>query len=290
MFSKVLSIFNSINSSLQFTLEVPETSEPINFLDLSIYINDQSIRHTWYSKNSHSEITLKPDSYLPKHVKANFVVNSVRQVAEKCPNIALGKLDRRLYKNGFKNVNFEKILKGKNKNKPNKCDDPVFLQTIFINDRFTKNVNKIIGHYNFPVKVISKPNKKLSQCFIAKKRTKHVNCKICDHLPDKYRCDDRYVVYKLTCNICKKSYIGETSRPFHLRLDEHKRSITNSDNKSALADHARIDHCDEPMTFDHFQFDLIAKFRNPVETRIGEARLINFHRPELNRRHEMAQW
>ena len=40
-------------------------------------------RHTWDSKTSHSEITLKADSWLPKHVKAKLFSNSVRQVDNK---------------------------------------------------------------------------------------------------------------------------------------------------------------------------------------------------------------
>ena len=295
LFDKILETFNSINSSIQFTLEVPKTSEPINFLDISIFIVENSIRHTWYSKNSHSEITLKPDTWLPKHVKFNFVKNSVRQVADRCSDtemksLALNKLNNRLSKNGFTSVNFEKILNSKRKPRPAKSDNVIFLKTLFINDRFTKKVNNILKKYNFPVKVVSKPNSKLSHCFNNRKIDKHDHCSLCDSLPNKYCCDVRYVVYKATCNLCNKFYIGETCRPLYLRLNEHRRCIKNRDRNSALADHILNEHSGVNLTFDDFRLHIISKFSNPVETRIGEARSITTLKPEINRKEEMAQW
>ncbi len=94
----------------------------------------------------HSDITLKSDSWLPRHVKVNFVSNSVRQVAEKCSDSgltheALDKLDSRFRKNGFKNVNYDKILESENKR--NDCDaSPIFLKIPFVNDRLNKKNQK----------------------------------------------------------------------------------------------------------------------------------------------------
>ncbi|MEL7307749.1 MAG: hypothetical protein AAGK05_07655 [Pseudomonadota bacterium] len=45
------------------------------------------------------------------------------------------------------------------------------------------------------------------------------------------------------------------------------------------------------MAFDDFRFEIVSKFSTPVETRIGEAKLISNLRPQLNRREEaVAQW
>ena len=67
VFDKILTVFNSINTALQFTIEVPQPSSRINFLDISVWISDHTIKHIWYSKESHSEITLNSDSWLPRH-------------------------------------------------------------------------------------------------------------------------------------------------------------------------------------------------------------------------------
>ena len=69
--------------------------------------------------------------------------NTVRQVAEKCSTEklkqkAFQKLDRRLQNNGFKNVNFQKILDNKPKRKVS--DKLICLQTPFISDKLNKKI------------------------------------------------------------------------------------------------------------------------------------------------------
>jgi len=44
-------------------------------------------------------------------------------------------------------------------------------------------------------------------------------------------------IYRLTCNTCKMSYIGETSRNLNQRYREHIRYIRNNDPQSAHVQH-----------------------------------------------------
>ena len=44
-------------------------------------------------------------------------------------------------------------------------------------------------------------------------------------------------IYRLTCNTCKMSYIGQTSRKLNQRYPEHIRYIRNNDPQSAYAEH-----------------------------------------------------
>ena len=44
--SQILQAFNSINSDMKFTLEVPEIGKPLNFLDMSIYVDRTGISYT----------------------------------------------------------------------------------------------------------------------------------------------------------------------------------------------------------------------------------------------------
>ena len=223
-------------------------------------------------------------------MKTNFIANSVQQVAKKCSDpeeksVALNKLVNRLRSNG----NFQKILKPKYNSREEK--EQVFFKTSFINDKFNRKINKILQQYNFPVKVVSEPNKKLNQVLgPIHKKTKHDHCLPCSYLPDKYNCNDRYLVYMFTCNKCKMNYIGETCRPFFQRFDEHKRSLKARDNKSALAEHLIKDHPDIDSDLQNFQICVLAKLRTPVETRIKEAQFIDRLRPKLNRKLEMARW
>ena len=211
------------------------------------------------------------------------------QIHKAMKSLALKKLKNRLQSNGFKSINVHKILN--NSKKVAAKEDGVFLQTGFINDRFNKKVNKILKQYSFPIKAIFKPNRKLSHCFRPKNiKQKHENCNICIRLPEKYNCDDRFIVYKFTCNLCQKFYIGETCRPLRFRYEEHKRSLEKNDKKSALSEHAVTDHPGASLVLLDFDLCILAKFRNPVETRIHEARQINNLRPPLNRKLEIAHW
>ena len=113
--------------------------------------------------------------------------------------------------------------------------------------------------YEFPVKAVSEPNKKLSELFCQKKkRLKHVSCDACTRLPDNYNCNDRFLVYEFTCNFCHRSYIGETCRPFVQRLKEHSRSLSARDKKSALTEHLSADHPQATYDLDNFQLEVLA--------------------------------
>ena len=117
-----------------------------------------------------------------------------------------------------------------------------------------------------------------------KKIEKHLNCDICSHLPDRFSCSDRFLVYKFTCKYCNDFYIGETSRPFKCRYKEHNRSLNFNDEKSALSCHAKVMHSSLIFTIKSFDLDILSRWRTPVETRLAEARAIDHLRPQLNRK------
>jgi hypothetical protein len=48
---------------------------------------------------------------------------------------------------------------------------------------------------------------------------------------------NRSGIYKLTCNICKLAYVGQTSRSLKLRFQEHIRYIRHNNPQSAYAQH-----------------------------------------------------
>jgi phosphoribulokinase len=48
---------------------------------------------------------------------------------------------------------------------------------------------------------------------------------------------ERSGVYKITCNICRKAYVGQTGRNLKARYQEHTRYIKNDDPRSAYALH-----------------------------------------------------
>ena len=161
----------------------------------------------------------------------------------------------------------------------------------FISDKCDQKIKTAISKYDLPVVLISKPAKFLFQCFTENNLTaRHVNCDICDQLPDKFRCEDRFIVYEYSCKVCLKRYIGQTCRPFYVRYQEHKSSINSKNDKSALSDHFLTDHLDRNMSINDFNVSFLRKLENPLHTKLSEAILIDVLRPELNRKDEMACW
>ena len=86
------------------------------------------------------------------------------------------------------------------------------------------------------------------------------------------------------CRVCSGKYIGKTARPFRDRFNEHRNSIKNNDDKSALSVHVRM--CKNISSIDDFKIDFISCVRDALEASLVESRFIDFYQPCLNRRHE----
>ena len=194
------------------------------------------------------------------------------------------KLRNRLEQNGFRKIPLLENLKSKPKKE---IKNATLLELEFISDSCNRKINKLLKNYDFNIKGISNPAKFLKHCFGGGPKTfKHDNCEVCFSLPDHFICDDKFLVYKFTCRICKNVYIGETCRPFKTRYNEHRRSLNSKNKISALSEHAIKMHQDKNMTISYFQVNIVKKCKSRFETRLAEATAIDRFRPELNRKHE----
>ena len=202
----------------------------------------------------------------------------------------MSKLEHKFDINGYKNVNLDKILAKSEKEKVEvENSRKIFFQIDFINDSHLTKIKQILKKHNLPVQVAPRPGKNLKNCFRpAKIVTKHPNCEPCNHMPSKFNCDDKFLVYKFTCNLCNDAYIGQSSRPFKTRFQEHKRSITKKDVKSALSEHFLFHHPEHQCSINNFDLEILHKGQSPLEARLLEAKLIDSHQPRLNRKHESA--
>ena len=97
-------------------------------------------------------------------------------------------------------------------------------------------------------------------------------------------------VYRITCNICKLQYIGESCRSLHSRLIEHLRYATNPETPSnrdeAMAVHQRQYHTG--MTPD-LSFELLVTESNTILRKIYEAYYIMNCKPDINDKEECKQ-
>ena len=65
-------VFNSVSADIKFTTEVPKDNF-LNFLDVSIGINQNQLEYKWYAKDTHSGISLHKESWVPHHMKTNYM-------------------------------------------------------------------------------------------------------------------------------------------------------------------------------------------------------------------------
>jgi len=295
-FKKIIETFNSINPSIQFTIDIPDRGDSLKFLDIEIYIDKNGLHYEWYRKELCSNNTLRKDSWLPEHVKVNFIKNMTKQAVSRCSDStleknALSKLNKIFHINGHQSqVTKHEFKLNYNNNVSDPSGKSCFLLG-FVSDSCDRKIKQLIKKYDVPVSLISRPNKYLSQCFNdSVPHNKHDNCDICNLLLDKFTCEDKYVVYEFKCKLCENSYIGQTCRPFQQRYKEHRHSVEVKNKNSALSEHILISHPFANPSMNNFTCSILKKLRNPVETKITESVLNDRLKPTLNRREEMARW
>ena len=244
----VLNVFNSFHPRLQFTLEVGELNT-LNFLDVSLIIRDNHIIFDLYRKPSFSGRYLNFWSQHPVCQKRGTVIGLVDRVFHLSDPV-------------FHEKNFEFIINIL-------LDNSYPIDFIFrtIRERIKKLFHDSLclerprdlqnTSVFFTVPFVSSISEKF------KGITEDLNMRISyqslnklsrfikvhkDPLPDSSR---RNVVYKINCESCDASYVGQTGRQLHTRISEHKNQIRhNTTNHSVITEHR--------LNFDHnFAWDKV---------------------------------
>ena len=181
-------MFSRVNDNIQFTIEIPEVNT-LNFLDISITPTDTGVRYTWHEKTVHSGNSLRHDSYVPSHIKHNFVTNTVKYVRNRCSNEldfkkAKIRVEEKLKNNGFK----YQRSRGKNKKQKMKRTYNAYLQIKFINDKLDRQIKSLMNKYQISTNFVSTPNTTLYNALKDKQpkvSKRHDNCNFCRKSPEK---------------------------------------------------------------------------------------------------------
>ena len=86
------------------------------------------------------------------------------------------------------------------------------------------------------------------------------------------------VVYRVNCNTCNQTYIGETGRTLKVRLKEHHRAVNVSDANNGIAVHAN-EH-DHPV--DWSSAKILHKETNFIKRKVVEALHISETKHTMN--------
>ena len=82
LFDKILNAFNQVNDNIKFTIEIP--TKALNFLDLTIWIEDHVVKHKYYTKEVRSVNCLNKGSWVPGQVKKNFINSYINTATQRC--------------------------------------------------------------------------------------------------------------------------------------------------------------------------------------------------------------
>ena len=275
---------NNSHPNIKFTVE--EASETLPFLDVEIRLNENSYDSWVWRKKTHTGVLLNFSALAPLKWKSGLVLCLLNRCWDICSNrnyfqIEVNKLKTMFMNNGYSakffDTAFERFWKSKNTEKTNNSEEnDIHVKIPFIGPasvKFGKSLSRIF--------------KETFGCTLVPVFTSH---KVKSHFNLKCRtplalCSN--VVYKFQC-LCdtNTSYIGVTSRPFCIRVDEHLNLTKRSSSEVDSAINKHLDTCQKcfegTRTKQFEQFEILRHCSSSYTAKIQEALMIKRHNPKLN--------
>jgi len=226
----ILQCFNSYHNRINFTLE--EGNNGINFLDITIIKNGNSLIFDWYRKSTWSGRYLNYLSHHPITHKRGVIYGLIDK-------IFLLSHPKFHYKN--LNIVIETLLKN---------SYPIMFIFTTINERIKYNIHKLnktnsnnndnhsAKYFTIPfINSIYNPINTIAKQFKLKLAFS-INNNLNNFIKvGKDKLDltaHSEVVYLIPCKDCQATYVGQTKRQLHTRIKEHKTDI-NKNNASPSA-------------------------------------------------------
>ena len=270
----------------------------IPFLNTEVKITaDGNVKTRLYRKPQRRKITLHAKSHHPSSMKTNTIKNNfadARKISsgEEETEHSLAILHNVYRSNGYRytDLNEESFPLGNSTS----LKKPGILCLDYVSEEVSNRIRNFIRKCKLNIRVIFLPGRKLRNVFCSSRPYDHqkcVNskCSICPRITTKGKnCLVKNIVYKIICNICKQTYIGESSRTAHQRLGEHlryaKNPLTRSNSEMALAVHYIKEHngCEPDLSF-----DILTIQPNTHRRKIYEAMFIYQQEPQINLRDEL---
>ncbi|XP_077273242.1 uncharacterized protein LOC143903487 [Temnothorax americanus] len=227
----ILDKFNNYHDRLKFTIEY-ENDRTLSFLDLKLHIINDTIHIDWYHKDTFSGRYLSYYSNHPECHKIGTIYSLVdRSILLSHPifqakNIKL--CINILMNNGYPidlifmriNIRLRTLFDGKlkqNKN-ANRVDT-----NVDVDNDSEENRRKIIV-----IPFINNISEKTAHLFDKKEHIigyrvlNKLDKFIKTHKDTNALCSNNNVIYKIKCNDCDASYVGQTKRQLKTRINEHK--------------------------------------------------------------------
>lgn len=239
----LLQTFNSFHNRLQFTIEIAENG-CLNFLDVCIIINNNYIEFDWYRKPTFSGRFLNFFSHHPLTHKRVVVIGLTDRIFklshpryhEKNFKLIFSTLHDNGYPSEFIFATVTKRRKSLIHNSfsapsPTAPSPSSSTSSFFV-------IPHIEGVSNVFRNVVMSLNKSLA--FVVSNKLNRFIKAGKDPLPF---LNHSGLIYKICCNQCSASYVGQTSRQLSTRIKEHKSNINRSlESLSVVSRHSLNGH------------------------------------------------
>ena len=226
-----LESLNNISESIKLTME-KEVNNKLAFLDVCVEKNNRTLVTSVYRKHTHTGQYLNFNSNHPKHVKIGVAKSLVSRAYKICStpealNHEIVHIRDELRTNGYPQSIINNIVRTHKPGNITKTvedkNPPLTTITIPYVPNISEKIRRITRQYN--IRTAFKTNNTL-RSHLTKTKPQ------CDP-KEKKNC-----IYCLDCQ-CGRQYIGETKRPFNVRLKEHISNVRKGNTKeSRIADHA----------------------------------------------------
>ena len=223
---------NRQNSDIQFTRELEDNSK-IPFLDCLVSRDDTRLRTTVYRKPTHTDRLLDQSSNNPTSHRATTVRTLTRRTQIICDSADSLHDENEHLRQLFHKNNYSDELIDFNEYKQNKENDE-YANTETKNELTTVSLPYIRGTSETIARILKPFNIR-----IAHKPTRTLR-HLLTNVKDKDDPKDRQgTVYRIRCNDCNGTYIGETGRTLTTRLGEHQTATDKEDLTNNIAQHHR---------------------------------------------------
>src|SRR5436190_6639905 len=245
MFKDILHTFNSFHPRLQFTME-ESVGNQLDFLDVSIIINENIIEFDWFHKPTYSGRYLNFESWHPICHKRGTILGLIdRAFLLTNPKYHQKNIEfviNTLLNNDYPLTYIFKVINDRLKKLMTKKQT---LQPLTYNDAPTNRDDILYSNIPYFLNISDKFKHIMKNTNITMSYTgmNKLNPFI-KVQKDKLTTDQHSnVVYKISCADCGASYVGQTRRLLLTKIKEHRSHISrNTLQKSVITNHRLTGH------------------------------------------------
>ncbi|EYB97663.1 hypothetical protein Y032_0139g2150 [Ancylostoma ceylanicum] len=284
-------ILNEQSQYIRLTRETPQEGW-LPYLNTQLKLSKGMVQFKWYRKESSRNIILHARSAHPIAVKRAVIRNMFKTAIEVCNGEAERQESKRLAsiimrENGYASQK-QRQREAPNVSKTHVRGKKLSLCIPFVSDRISNAIRQCLVRAQLQDNVVfvNIPNDNIKRQLVRNRLYDRTclsqRCVVCP-----YSRNGDYaktgVIYQIECLNCHATYIGETGRPLHVRINEHLASKRRESLVTPLGKHRHEDHTGNDFDV---RCTILAHEPDISARKTLEAFWISVRDPRMNNRNE----